>query len=83
MAPAQIWSGKEAVVKAIGCGYDGLSPLDIRLITHCSANVANRGDGIGLPTPFQLWSWRLGDVGWVTVAYQRKPQLMATGRLNV
>ena len=64
MAPAQIWSAKEAVAKAMGCGFDGVNPLDIRL------------HDVGLATAREqtwlLWSWRQDDGAWVTVAYQRK-----------
>ena len=64
MAPAQIWSGKEAVAKAMGCGFDGVNPLDIRL------------HDVGLATAREqtwlLWSWRQDDGMWVTVAYQKK-----------
>lgn len=64
MEPAQIWSGKEAVVKAIGCGFDGLSPLDIRLHDIGLAAVGKQ--------TLLLWNWRQNDGAWVTVAYQRK-----------
>ena len=64
MAPAQIWSAKEAVAKAMGCGFDGVNPLDIRL------------HDVGLATAREqtwlLWSWRQDDGAWVTVAYQKK-----------
>ena len=64
MEPAQIWSAKEAVAKAMGCGFDGVNPLDIRL------------HDVGLATAREqtwlLWSWRQDDGAWVTVAYQRK-----------
>lgn len=76
LEPAQVWSAKEAVVKAIGCGFDGMNPLDIRLTDASSATVAKRGIGSGLPTSFHLWSWRLVDRGWVTVAYQRNFRLL-------
>ena len=72
MEPAQIWSAKEAVAKAMGCGFDGVNPLDIRL------------HDVGLATAREqtwlLWSWRQDDGAWVTVAYQRKLSF-ATRRL--
>lgn len=64
MEPAQIWSAKEAVAKAMGCGFDGVNPLDIRL------------NDVGLATAREqawlLWSWRQDDGLWVTIAYQKK-----------
>ena len=64
MEPAQIWSAKEAVAKAMGCGFDGVNPLDIRL------------NDVGLATAREqawlLWSWRQNNGLWVTIAYQKK-----------
>ena len=64
MEPAQIWSAKEAVAKAMGCGFNGVNPLDIRL------------NDVGLATAREqawlLWSWRQDDGLWVTIAYQKK-----------
>ena len=63
MEPAQIWSAKEAVAKAMGCGFDGVNPLDIRL------------NDVGLATAREqawlLWSWRQDNGLWVTIAYQK------------
>ena len=63
MEPAQIWSAKEAVAKTMGCGFDGVNPLDIRLNNVGSATVEDQ--------TLLLWSWHQDDGVWVTVAYQK------------
>ncbi len=60
--PARIWSAKEAVSKALGCGFDGMNPLDIRMLGFTIATVANY-------VALRVWSRQQPDGVWVSVAY--------------
>lgn len=64
LSPACLWSLKEAVAKAAGCGFDGLNPLDIRL--WLDRSLATIG-GQAQPN-WRLWSRRLAADAWVAVA---------------
>ena len=61
--PARIWSIKEAAVKALGCGFDGINPLDIQVRDFAVA-IVNRS------IVLQSWSRRQPDGVWVAVAYE-------------
>lgn len=65
LPPACLWSMKEAVVKALGCGFDGLNPLDITL--QPTEGVASVAGEAGLL--LHLWSQRREERTWIAVAY--------------
>ena len=64
LSPACLWSLKEAVAKAAGCGFDGLNPLDIRLWTERGVATLD-GDTRAV---WRLWSRRPAADTWVAVA---------------
>jgi len=62
--PARIWSAKEAVAKALGCGFDAINPLDIRVQDFATAIV---GESVVL----RVWSQQQPEGVWVSVAYAK------------
>ncbi len=63
--PAALWAMKEAVVKARGCGFDGLNPLDITLRPDLGlAWICDREN-----PPFHIWSRRQEGNIWIAVVY--------------
>ena len=65
LPPECLWSMKEAVAKALGCGFDGLNPLDI--ILQPTAGVASVSGESGLR--LLIWSRKREERTWIAVAY--------------
>lgn len=80
--PARIWSAKEAVAKALGCGFDGINPLDISIV----GDAASTSSGPGMlfsaivgvaktavsavnSVKLNVWSQQQADGIWVSLAY--------------
>ena len=61
--PARVWSAKEAVAKALGCGFDGINPLDIQVRDFATA-IVNHAFAL------QIWSRQQPDGVWIAVAYE-------------
>ena len=81
-SPGKIWSAKEAVVKALGCGFDGINPLDVRIAGEaCStgsgpgntfpstADIAQTAVTAVYPAQLRVWSQQQADGIWVSLAY--------------
>jgi len=81
-SPGKIWSAKEAVVKALGCGFDGINPLDVRIVGEaCStgsgpgntfsstADIAQTAVAAVYPAKLMVWSQQQADEIWVSLAY--------------
>ena len=62
--PARIWSAKEAVAKALGCGFDAMNPRDIRVQDFATAIVAES-------VVLRVWSQQQPDGVWIAVAYEK------------
>lgn len=63
--PAGLWSMKEAVVKALGCGFAGLNPRDVILRPSAGTAGINGLEGISL----SIWSCRQPGGVWLSAAY--------------
>ena len=65
---ACLWSMKEAVVKALGCGFNALNPLDVTL-QPASGGAKVAGDPELL---LHVWSRSPEERTWLSVAYGRR-----------
>ena len=52
------WAAKEAVAKAIGCGWDGLSPRQVEILRDdAGAPFVRRSDHLPWPSGAHEWDW--------------------------
>ena len=73
LSSACLWSMKEAVAKALGCGFDGLNPLDITL--QPTIGIASVAGEFGFL--LNVWSRRHEAHTWLAVAYSRTAELIS------
>jgi phosphopantetheinyl transferase len=71
--PACLWAMKEAVVKALGCGFDGMNPLDIRIATEAGVARIGREE----PCVLHIWSHSQGTGAWIAAAYANLAEMAA------
>jgi len=76
---AMLWSAKEAAVKALGCGFHLLDPLDVRVFPHRTGGAGFMGKAVirgnfprrrsrGEETFVQVLTFRFRD-SWVSAAF--------------
>jgi len=81
-SPGKIWSAKEAVAKALGCGFDGINPLDIRIVGEVCSNGSGPGNTFSstavvaktevaavYPAKLSIWSQQQADGMWISLAF--------------
>ena len=78
-SPACIWTMKEAAVKALGCGFERLNPLDVVIRAEAGLAWIYSDGGFSL----HIWSQRRDACTWIAVAYAGLTELALEKRRKI